>query len=336
MDTETELLKTVNKDELDASILEKIKAFHGLLTREAAMRLLAKEKGLLKEEERAYELAKIPEGTKKLRINALVKKVWPVATYSSGKRSRVLELEDSSGSRSLLLWNQDVELANNLRSRDRISIRGAYERNGELHLGFNGELKMVSRAGFLDLANIAGTTGTLTDTTNAHVRGFVFRVLGPGEYVRGGKSRRGSAFTIVVEDGGGVPVTCVVFENSDRVIRLRVGDEVIFEDAEVAGGLIWIGKGSRMFSRRKDEMLCGKLDSLSAVNDGSGMVVEIDGKSISLDRENALRLLGAAVADDISLPTVVTLKKQTLINRNIALKIEKKEDTIFIKNRIDT
>ena len=45
MDLEAELLKSLPKEELESQITERIKSFQGLLTRDVALRLIAKEKG---------------------------------------------------------------------------------------------------------------------------------------------------------------------------------------------------------------------------------------------------------------------------------------------------
>jgi len=54
------------------------------------------------------------------------------------------------------------------------------------------------------------------------------------------------------------------------------------------------------------------------------VLVEIDEKEIHLDRKNALRFLGVEIAEDIDLCTVVSLKKDSLLNKRIAVKIDDK------------
>jgi len=69
MDIETELLKSMETAELEEKIAGKIESFHGFLTREVALRLIAKEKGLLKENEIVCKLSEIPKGARKVNFN---------------------------------------------------------------------------------------------------------------------------------------------------------------------------------------------------------------------------------------------------------------------------
>ena len=51
-------------------------------------------------------------------------------------------------------------------------------------------------------------------------------------------------------------------------------------------------------------------------------MVEVNGRELQLDRGNALKFLGVEIADDIDLCTVVSLKKDSLLNKRIAVKID--------------
>ncbi|MDD5340290.1 MAG: hypothetical protein PHV13_03500 [Candidatus ainarchaeum sp.] len=225
MDQEAELLKALGKDGLEQAIDAKISSFHGLLTRDAALRLIAKERGLIREKE--CTLAKIPKGAREVSFSASVRKIWPVAVYPSGKRSRVVEVADNEGARPLVLWNGDVEKAGGLRTRDRITVHGAYERGGELHLGQGGALEISQKAAFAPL-------GSLEEGQEAHVRGVV-------------TAAEGFAFTI---SDGSSERRCVMRQGLDRAAKIRPGDEVIVEDGRVTRGDIDIS-ASRLLVKRK-------------------------------------------------------------------------------------
>ncbi len=257
MDLEPELLKSISKDELERQVSGKIEAFHGFLTREVAIRLIAKEKGLLKIEEKTFRLSEIPKGEKRITFSASVKRVWPVASYSSGKKSRVVDVEDETGAKPLVLWNGDVELASKLRAQDKISVRGAYEKNNELHLGYSGSLEIVDKAAFSDL-------GALADGETVHLRGVVSRVEGYDGFVRGTRTVKGFAF--IISDGKNER-RCVVFEGMERAEHIRDGDEMIIESAGIHNGNIEIGEHSRMLARRSKEMLLGEITVLESAGD---------------------------------------------------------------------
>lgn len=319
MDVEAELLKSMQKEELEQGIAAKIDSFHGLLTREAAIRLIAKEKGLLKREERSFRLGEIPKGEKRVRFRARVKKVWPVADYASGKRSRVVEVEDGTGSMPLVLWNQDVELADALRSKDELEVRGAYERNGELHLGYSGSLKVTSKAEFSPLDG-------LEDGQSVHLRGFVAKVEGQDSFVKGTGTVQG--FSFILSDGG-IERRCVILGGLERAGKLEEGDEVIIENGTVRNGNVEIDADARMLSRRAKDMLIGELSMLEC--DGDRLLAKVGEKQVALDRANGLRFLGVQAADDIELCTVVDLKKDALINSRMAVRVEQEEGQIIIR-----
>jgi len=318
MDVEAELLKTMEKEELEDEIRQKIESFHGLLTKEVAMRLIAKEKGLLKEEEKTYRLSEIPKGTRKISFTASVKKIWPVATYASGKRSRVVEVKDESGQMPLVLWNDDIELAGSLHPRDEIAVKGAYERNGELHLGYNGSIEVEGRAPFPELR-------ALQDGEVAHIRGFVSAIEGIDSFVSGTETSK--AFSFLLSDGK-TERRCVMWDIS-RGEKLKDGDEVLIEDALLSKGNIEISPSARVMIRRPKDMLLGKITKLEC-NDEK-LFAEVEGRKVTLDRQNGLRFMGVEAADDIALSTVVALKKDSLINNKIAIKIEEKNGQIFVR-----
>jgi len=355
MEIEELLLKSILKDELDRQIEATVKSFYGLLTREAAMRLIAKDKGLLKEEEKEYPaLADIPKGAKRFGFQAQVKKIWPIANYSSGKRSRVVEITDlgnegkmdeskgdGSTTKPLILWNDDIGLSKGLRARDHISVKGAYERGGEMHLGYSGKLDIVKKAGFSDLE-------ALEDGSSVHVAGLISRIEGHDSFVSNGKTRRGFSFFI---SDGKHERRCIIFEMPQRGERLKAWDEAIIENADVHKGIIEIGPDSRLLSRRKSAMLLGEVESVGCVegkgmegkgtggksedgknSEGDLMVMRIAGreKDALLDRKNALKLLGVSIAPDITLATVIALKKGEILNSRLALRIEEKEGHIIV------
>lgn len=319
MDVEAELKNIFSQDELEAEVSSKVKSFHGLLTREVALRLIAKERGILKaDEEREYRLGGIPKNAKKVAFQAKVVRVWPVATYASGKRSRVIEVQDDTVM-PLILWNDDIELARNLRLNDEIEVRGAYESGGELHLGYSGVMEITKRSAITKL-------DSLIPDQRAHVRGFVARLSGPCLKDIAGKPHRGFCFTI--SDGAGMK-ECFVWEGAERASHLKEGDELILEAAFVGKDALLLDSQTRMHSRRASQMLIGKVSGIEA--DGDTLRAVIGERKIELERQDALRLMGADIAADIGLSTLVSLKKDALVNSSVALRIEERDGKIHIR-----
>ena len=319
MDLEPLLLQTLSKSQLEEGIAEKIAGFHGFLTREIALKLIAKEKGLLKEEEKKAKLSEIQTGEKKLVIEAKVKKVWQLAQYKSGKKSRVIELEDETGAKPLVLWNDDVSLAARLKTRDTVLIKGAYERNGELHLGYSGAVDILQREDFTGLS-------ALKENEYAHIKGYVSKIVGYDRFVDGTDSK--IAFMVHISDGMS-EVQALIWGKPERGSSLAPGDEIIIENALVKKGRLDISADGRIFSRRKERVLLGKVERLEPQEDGIG--VTVGGRQAVFDRENALRFMGMTLAQDIALGTAVKLKKDYLLNTNVALRIREDGGKIIVE-----
>ena len=306
MDYEPLLLQSLSKDQLEELIAEKITKFHGLLTREVAIKLIAREKGLLDEENKKVTISELGKGGKGFIIEAKVKKIWPIVNYRSGKKSRVVEIEDSTGTIPLVLWNDDIELASRFRAGDAVRMKAAYSKNNELHLSYKGTIELVERAGFTDL-------GALPEGHFVHATGLVTRIEGHDRYLSGRSSKLGFSFFLSDKKS---EVRVVIWGNSDRGKSLQSGDEVIIEGALVDKGRLELSEDARLMARRKERMLLGKVESMEL--EGQLLKVKVGGKEAMLDRQNALRFMGLDLADDISLSTALTLKKSYLLNTNVS------------------
>ncbi len=323
MNPESMLLEKISKEKLDEEIESKINSFHGLLNRETAIRILAKEHGLISNEEKFYKLSEVPKAGKKISVAATVKKIWPVATYNSGKQSRVVEITDSSASKVLILWNEDVEIAKNFRVGDELVVKGAYERNNELNLGYSGSVDVSKKSEFSKLC-------ALNENGTIHLREVVSRIEGKTAIDYDNQKR--IVFIFYVSDGESEK-KCLIIEGLVRGEKLKVGDEVIIENAflDSAKGVIELNDGTRMLSRRKEGMVIGVITKFEPGKDGMNLVMTIDEKELTLDRENALKLMNLTISDDIALSSVVTIKKDTLLNSKIAVKVEESSGRILVK-----
>ena len=159
MEVEGELLKVMNQNELEDAVNEKIDKFHGFLTRDVAMKLIAKEKGLLKEEEKPMKLSEITPETKNAVLEVSVERIYPVAKYRAGKKCRRIMIKDDSGERILVLWNDDVDLTLKMRTGDILELKGVYLKDDELYFGYSGVMHTKKRAEFSDLNKVLEKEG---------------------------------------------------------------------------------------------------------------------------------------------------------------------------------
>lgn len=321
MDPYSLLLQKMPKEEIERKISEKIDSMGGFLTREAAIRVIANESGA-KSEEKA-KLAEISDGTNKAIIVAKLERILPLQEFESGKKMRKIVISDESGERELKLWNEDVNALNKMHAGDLIEINGIYCKNNELSLGYYGEMKVVQHASFAELGALSDLEGT-----NVNVRGYVETVEGMKEYEREGRKRK--MFSFFVSDWKN-RAKALIWDDADRGNSLAVGSEIKIENALVKNGELHLNLHSRLLVKKKREGFGGKIEGMEAA--GGKLILAIDGKRHEFSREDALGILGAQVADDIMLETVVELKKKYLVGKEIFIEMkEGKMEKATIKN----
>jgi hypothetical protein len=314
MDIESSLLELMPKEELEQELSNKVKQFYGLLTREVALKLIAKERGVLKESRTPKKINELQNNDRMVVLEASVHQVWPTVHYRSGKCSKVVELEDETSLVPLVLWNDDVKLAEMLRSRDKVQVEGAYVKNNELFLGYSGKVTVVNAVAFTPF-------DSLEEGRRLHFRGAV-SVIGGYVMIDG---RR--IFSFSLSDGTN-EARCIIWDGPERGDKIKEGDEVIVENASVRDQVIYLGKDGRMLLRRIKDMLIGKIEQFELQD--NMLKVKVGEREAILDRENALQFLHIEAAEDITLDTIVTLKKERMLNSNIAVKIKEDKHGIIM------
>lgn len=279
----SELLKTMGKDGLEEEVNKRISSFNGLLTRDIAMKMISREKGIGNH----GSDSSTGEVSRNSIITAVIRRILPEENYNSGKKSRAMEIQNSSAggradesaggnsggkTRILRLWNDDVLLFAKLRVGDEIIIRGAYEKNGILNLGYSGKVSLSKSASFAKIADIKSNHKTQI----VNVRGNIVSV-------------RPDSFEV-----SDCAVSIYVFGNTQT---LAVGDEVILENVSADSGNLRLSGNSRLLVKKQKS-------------------VSTDTPAMTLSRKEALESMGVKVADDISLETIVNLKKSSLSNAN--------------------
>ncbi len=303
---EKKLIDALGDAELEKEISATIENFHGFLTKEVALKLIARKKGILKRKKKNVKIGEIEKGQKKIDLHVGIGRIWPAVEYKSGKKSRVVEITDETGMIPLVLWNEDIGMTRNLRAGDKVEIENAYEKSGELHMGYSGSLKITKKADFADL-------DCLTEGKLANIRGIVSRI-------EGGKLTPTRLFVFFISNGK-KEVRTVIWNQPERGMTLAPGDEIIIENALIKSGELQVYDDARLFSRRPGDFVCGELKTMETNEDTLAIV--IDENKLTMERNDAMEFLGVRMADDIKLATVVNLKKGSMLNNKIALKIKK-------------
>ena len=296
MDAETALLAIMDSESLEKLVEEKIDEFHGFLSKEVATKLIAKEKGLLKNEEKIVTIKEIAEGDKNISLVAKITKVFPVTEYENGKKSRKLLINDGA-TIAIKLWNEDVDIVKRLKVGDEVTIRRAYEKNDELALSYSGEFKLSKSAPFSKISE-------LEDNAIVNLRGTV--ITNPAMSMR--------ELEFQISDGEN-SVNCIAPMDLEVGKHLTKDDEVIVENAVFSRGAIRLLGESRLLVRKTKGVIDVNVSSVTAV---SGVVILVIGQQeVKLQRNEFLALLKVTIAEDISLEAIVSLKKDSLLNSYI-------------------
>ncbi|MBI2079396.1 hypothetical protein HYT84_01415 [Candidatus Micrarchaeota archaeon] len=307
MDLYSLLLQSTSKEELEKLIEEKISSFHGFLTREVAIKLLAKEKNLLKKEpEKTYKIKEIPKGANAISLAAKVIKILQEVIYNSGKKSRSMVLEDETGQINLKLWEDGIQFFSKLKIGDLVLISGAYEKNEDLNLGYSGKIEIATPAGFVNLDN-------LIDGQIVHVKSSITKLEGEKTYEKNNSKK--SMFLFYISDKS---IRCILWEGIERGKQMQEGDEVIIQNASVRNNELHLNFSSRILLKKAKGVIRGKLNDLNV--QGENLILNIEGKEIQLKKDDAFNFLKVRVAEDISLETVASLKKPSILNSSVILK----------------
>lgn len=310
MDAYSLLLKKMPKDEVEKKISGKVTSMGGFLTREAGARIVANEMGLWKEEK--ILLSEIKDGASSSFVVAKVARILSPLVFGNGKKMRKIALADGSGERELKLWNEDCNIANTIHAGDVVEVRGIYCKNEELSLGYSGELKVVERASFADLGALEDLEGESVNASGYVETGSEFR-----EFEKNG--RKGQFCSFAISDGKN-STRVVIWDRPEKGKGLSAGMEVKVENAKVKNRELHMNAHSRLFVKRRKDGVGGRVESLSVA--GKTLKMKIDDKKLEFSREEALFLLGAKIADDIELKTVVELKKKNLLGKNVFLEMK--------------
>lgn len=305
MDLQAALIEKLGDELFEKRLAQTVKSFEGLINKKAAILILAKEEGLVSEEEKFIRIVEIEKNAKSVTLKAKVGKIWPIATYASGKKSRVYEIEDESGKIPLIVWNKDIEKFSGLRLNDQIKVENAYESGSELHLGYNGTVILVKRAEFEQLDLIVQRYETEQKPFLVNIRGSL--------------AEKCSSEGIFKISNGNKELECLLEEGIERKEAINQSIEVIIEKGIFDGKKIIIDKETRILCRKKPPETWLILD----INeDESGAILLTDRGRIRLDRKELLKVLDLNIAQDIKTSTVITLKKDSIINSKITLNKE--------------
>jgi len=178
------------EDEITKKILDKQTELSNLVSKEGAAYIVAKELGLdiMDKTEHKIEIKNIIPGIRSLTLNATVSRLSPLRTFErNGKEGKVLNLflADKTGEIRMSLWDDQVDLANNIKENTVVKITGAYTRedkiNGvEIRLGKNGKIKITDEAPVrFEEKIIESNIATAKENKSYTIRAAVLQMFNP-------------------------------------------------------------------------------------------------------------------------------------------------------------
>lgn len=272
-----QLLGSFAPEEIDAKVREKQARLSGLLTEEAALRLVAKDQGLPLPVVEAHvtSLSKASEGdvTVRVRVQAVQS---PKRFERDGRSGQVcnVHVADASGSASLVFWNQDVSALSKIRRNDVLLVKDAFVKSTsplEIHARLSSEILVQPDDSSLpkspvQVVSLAGAQGEEFDVSG--------RILDKEELKTFEKNgRKGSLLRLELSDGFVRKVLVAWDANAEAALGLSVGEAVTVESAYGKNGEIhasWRGRLMRSDTTSLppiESLLPSKtLDALSSEN----------------------------------------------------------------------
>jgi len=305
------LLKDIHGDKYDELVLNKIKEFNGLIDTEAAIRVLAYENKLIKK--KFYKLSEACNAKHgALNVIAQFVKEYPVFEYNGANKSfkvqRIL-LKDDSGETTLSFWNDKILDLKNIILFDKIKFENLYSNNDELNYGDYSKMEVMESCTLNDINELNNGLNT--------VQGKVVEVFPEYNYERNGQKHVMGSLKLM---NGANSVRIILWAGLEMYRLIKEGDTVRFENVLFRNAELNFNSSSRIViikSFRKSSR-GGKLQDIIVT--GGKVELLINDNKYNLTREKLLTLLGIeGISEDITLNTLLELKKSNIIDRDVIL-----------------
>ncbi|MBD3397980.1 hypothetical protein GF412_02320 [Candidatus Micrarchaeota archaeon] len=299
MDYLSVLNEKLGAEEAEAKIKEKTEGFHGLLTKEAAAKLIASEMGLI---ERDFtKVSELVEGMGSVDIKTKIVDIGPLRSFPSGAVLRVLVVSDGSGEASVNFWGDDGKKAGRMHLGDTLEVKKGYVKMGKLNIGYKSTYSVVEKAEAVPVSEIK--------------EGGRFMCTGKVDSIKG---RIGNSFVFSVE---GVPVSVVNYPSKGN--HLQVGDSVLLEGVEFNGGEIVVeGRARMLLKKNRENIFRGKLEGIEW--DGNRAVLVADGEKFFAEKHTLIKFLKLKeIKEDIDLHMIVKMKVPGISGKDVLILFKK-------------
>jgi hypothetical protein len=290
---------------LESEISRKQAAFGGLLTHQAAVRLLCQENGISTEEKILLADARV--ALLPFSFIARVDRVFPIQHFPGGStQSLRLHISDKSGEATLVLWNEQARLAQGtILNGDWIECHGAYFRSGEIAIMGKGSFSLTGQSEASDL-------GSLKEGI-CNVRGRAGKVKGVRIYHdrKTGQEKQMLEFSIC---NNGKCLRAVAWSFHEGQHEPREGESVALENAVFKNSEIHLNSFSRIVSMGQNQGQTGKFLGMSFV--GGSAMVKIGAKEFPADIQEALHLFCISEMQGVPPQELLAIKSRALEGKN--------------------
>lgn len=292
----------IGEKEAEVKIKERIEGFHGLLTKEAAAKLIVSEMGLIERE--VNKISELVDGMDSVDLEAKIVEIGNIRSFPSGAVLRVLVVSDGSGETSVNFWGDEAKKAGGMHLGDTLEIKKGYVKMGRVNIGYKTTYSIVKKAKVTPVSEVK--------------EGGSFMCMGKVESIEGMK---GNAFVFSIE---GVPVSVV--NNPSKGEHLQVGDSVLLEGVEYNGAEILVeGKARMLLKKNRDNIFRGKLEGIEW--EGDKAVLITGGERFLAEKHVLIKFLNLKdLKEDIDLHMIVKMKLPEITGKDVLMLFKKGKD----------
>jgi len=314
----------LSAEEIEKKIVDKQRELSGLVSREGAAYIVAKELGLdlIERKVNRIVIKDLNPEMRGIALDARVLRVFGVREFErAGQKSKVANilLGDTSGVVRMSLWDKQLELLEMLMPGTAIEIFGAYVRednrgDNEIRLGKRGGVRVKEHSDLPMIENIAADTspkaftiGELTEGSNGALRAMVMQLFDTEQFYEicptcGTRIRsEAGKYTCkehgavqpeqtivvsgVIDDGTG-NIRAVCFRDNAYKLLGMTKETVLAKKGHLFDSVDVLGKEFIFFGRARKNKMFERLEFI--VND----IMQVD---IKLEIEKAINVFGSNV-----------------------------------------
>lgn len=303
---ENDLLQKLGADMLKERLEVKIRQYHGLITRDAAVHLLSLEEFGQKIRGATVLQAKAHYNPCTLRVR--VERVFPPRKYEAAGREAMnqrVAFSDHTGGGTLVCYDEScAALSSEAVGGDMIEASPVRYRNDEFHLMHRGTLRVVQKGVRLPLQGSEGI---------GNFEGEVVEVIGDFP-VRSGTLA--ASFSI---RHGGETARVVVWDGVGICAQLFPGSKVAVENGVRRGGEIHVGSGGRLLFEGQARNAGKKILEIALDDEKREVEFSLEGgEKVRVGLAQACAMMGLSpLPQGVSEKTAFELKRNDFLGREM-------------------